>query len=232
MLAHEERPKGSWVVAFFPTNAHKNYSDVRLFPSMDMALLRYAKSTRTLVIYSNAGEMAHRHSPKTLTKYINDIYAQFDDPYWRYKTAELGDKILVPPDNLDQFSKTELADELWEICQIVGDQCRGSAQISDSNEDMYKIRIDRMTSEEGKAIWSKFPKQARQIIEALIRNGKSVMAEDDLQRLVIKLVADRVMKTKQDPWRIFCYYAPMIGDHRMLYYPGKRNKVEDHSENL
>jgi len=231
MQTYEERPSGQWVVVLFPQNKIKDYSDVRLFPTMDAATNRYAKATRTQHIYSSPGEMVHRHGGPVLHKFLVDLVEQYDRPAERYKTCEIGDGELIANTEIHSSKRTEVADELWRVCQLIGDKTLGIVSSGD-DDDKFKIRIDRMTTPEGREIWSKFPKQARQIIEALITNAKSIMTESELQKLVAKLVADRVMKTKQDPWRIFAYYAPMFGDHALLYYPGKRHKLEDHEDNI
>ncbi len=236
MRPYEQRPDGQWVVALFPQSKIKDYSGIHLFPSMDAAMARYAKSTRTQNIYSSPGEMVARHSGPTLLKYAKNIAAEFGQPdyEWLPKTSRaFKTKEAIEFDNsISEKEREKLAAELWRLCQLVGDQVRGISSYSQDDEDKYKIRIDRLDSLEGREIWEKFPKQCRQIVEGLIKLGKSIAEESELQKMVTQLVADRIMKTKQDPWRIFAYYAPMLGDNGFLYYPGKRHKLDDHEENL
>jgi len=230
MHSYEERPPGQWVVVLFPQTKSKDYSDVRLYPSLDAAVNRYAKATRTLHVYSSPGELVHRHGGPVLHKFLTDIGDQFSDARNRYRKCEIGDAELSVAE-IHSSERAKVADELWRICQLIGDKCTGPS-VGVDDDDHFKIRIDRMTTPEGRETWGKFPKQARQIIEALIANAKSIMPESELQKLVSGLVANRIMKTKQDPWRIFAYYAPMFGDAGLLYYPGKRHKLEDHEENI
>lgn len=236
MRSYEQRPDGQWVVVLFPQSKIKDYSGVHIFPTMDAATNRYARSTRTQNIYSSPGEMVARHSGATLLKYARGIVSEFNQENydWVPKTSRLfktKERLELDPSLTDK-DREKLANELWRLCQIVGDQVHGVSSYSQDDEDKYKIRVDRLDSPEGREIWEKFPKQCRQIVEGLIKLGKSIAEESELQKMVTQLVADRIMKTKQDPWRIFAYYAPMLGDHGFLYYPGKRHKLDDHEENL
>lgn len=231
MHSYEERPPGQWVVVLFPQTKAKDYSDIRLYPSMDAATNRYAKATRTLHIYGSPGELVHRHGGPTLHKFLVDLVDQFSSVDQRYPKCEIAKDELTANIEIHSSQRQAVGDELWRVCQLVGDKCTGPSVNADDDEH-FKIRIDRMTTPEGREKWGKFPKQARQIIEALIANAKSIMPESELHKLVSGLVANRIMKTKQDPWRIFAYYAPMFGDAGLLYYPGKRHKLEDHEENI
>lgn len=68
------------------------------------------------------------------------------------------------------------------------------------------------------AIEEKMPKQAKVIVQCLIKAGYDFYTETEMRQLMLQAQADRVLKTKQDPWRILRYYRPLLSNMGVLVY--------------
>ena len=144
-------------------------------------------------------------------------------------------KLLLEEDSVNELiqlgNRDAFAKGLWTLCHIVGDQVFGLPD-GKENEDKFKICLDRLTSDEGRAIWGKFTKQAQVLCQGLIDLAEPVVEESELHQMVRNLVKQGKLKTKQDPVLIWKYYASTLGDNSLIFYPGKRWKLENHNEEM
>ena len=227
----------NWVVVLFPRNKQKSVYTVRLYKTTELATSIYGKASRAQYVYTTAGEMEARIKDSLLKQYLIEITEQFSKPTEQYKASMLnkqrGLTLAADSSNLlaNSGDRKAMVKGLWTLCHIVGDVIFGVPD-SPENKDKFRIRLDRMTSDEGRRIWACFPKQAKVFAEALIEEGEQVLDEVELHDMARNLVACGKLKTKQDPALIWDYYASRFAKHSFVYYPGLRNKLEDHEENM
>jgi hypothetical protein len=227
---YEERPDGDWVLSFHPepfkTSGHLS---VRLFPSYDKAENYYGvKGAKRC--YLSASDFAKKfggESMLTWFRHLNGAEAATSSVRAESKCEPLDD---LPDDSI--YNRGLVALRLWEVCQAVGDRVRGANTNYELDEQLFVVRIDRLATEEGQVLVQSYTKQKRIICEGLLALNKAKCEELELQAMMRLLVTSDKLKTKQDPWRIFRYYAPELGDDGFLYYPTKRHKREDHEQNI
>lgn len=252
---YEERADGEWVLFLCRRNKardeHPQEWEARTFKTMDMLRDRFGANCR--LVFESPYDLARHFGTQELYdmyEYFNNLPAkatslkgaragivrQFNCPW--SKQAELKAEELAPP-HLEPMpiellnSRIDAANWLWHLLQ---DTCDRSERFSSMNEvdddEQFTIRLDRMTQPENLEMIAKFNRQKRLICEQLIALGKSRAVETELKDFMHQVVRNGIIKTKQDPWRIFSYYAPELGDCGFLYYPGKRHKLDDHSMNV
>jgi hypothetical protein len=79
-------------------------------------------------------------------------------------------------------------------------------------KENYQLRVVDMTklSSDEEAFKNKYNKQARTVFQALLDTGKEFLTEEEIKKAIYRLVAERALKTKQEPWVIFQYYRPQF----------------------
>jgi len=252
---YEERPEGEWVLFLCKQlKAHEEESQrwtARTFRTMDLLTDKYGSNCRT--VFQSPYDLARHFG----TQDLFDAYAYFNvktaaatslkakaagfarcwNKTWKQQAQENPAAIEPPhfepmPDDL-MGSRIDAANWLWLLLQQVADRIEQTTSINEvADDDQFTIRLDRMTLPENMEIIAKFNKQKRQICEELIKFGRTRAVETELKDMMHQAVREGIIKTKQDPWRIFSYYAPELGDIGFLYYPGKRHKLEDHTMNV
>lgn len=250
----EERHDGDWVLYLCKRMKGRPDSPqdftARLYPSMDRFFDHMGKVTKTK--YRNAEELAKYYNGDDLVamyRHFNNRPAALSsikavrigieiswDTDWQALKREYADQLAGPhlediPDSF-RYERQNAAAWVWALLQDTQDRSRGVNSVNEMDEEMFTIRLDRMNTPEGAERIAAFNKQKRQICEKLIELGKSRALEHELKSMMAKAVQSGFIKTKQDPWRIFSYYAPELGNDGYLYYPGKRHKLEDHSLNV
>lgn len=251
----EERADGDWVLYLCKCNKaradHEQTYAARLYPSMDRFKDRMGNVTRTK--YRNAAELAKYYNGDDLV----NMYRWFNNQpaaASSLKGAQLGIERprhnawgKVKADRIEDLSGPHLEEMpaefrfergnaalwLWQLLQLTQDRPIGVNSVNEmDDEEMFTIRLDRMNTDNGLTIIASFNKQKRQICEKLIELGQSKAMEHELKAMMAQAVQSGFIKTKQDPWRIFSYYAPELGNEGFVYYPGKRHKLEDHTLNV
>lgn len=251
----EERPEGEWVLYLCKRMKALDHQaqdyEARLYPSMDRFKDRFGNICRTR--YGSAADLAKYFGGQDLVnmyRYFNERPAKASSlkgeqigisrprfNAWGKVRAERIEDLQGPhlEDIPDQFiyERGNAAVWLWQLLQLTQDRSSAVNSVNEmDDEEMFTIRLDRMVTENGSVIIAGFNKQKRQICEQLILLGKSKALEHELKAMMAQAVQSQIIKTKQDPWRIFSYYAPELGDEGFLYYPSKRHKLEDHSMNV
>lgn len=207
---------------------------VRIYPNLERAMHRYcSKHDRKLVIFADQDELS-RHLSAEEVRYYHKAISD--------KTYSERPGCLTPPEGLsrddemfDYMSggKPYITERLWALMIAVGDQVKElQAQAGFQDDTLFTVRLDRMRTDDGMTRVGAYNRQKKQICEALIELNLERPSEEELTMMMVKLVKDGRLKTKQDPWRIFRYYAPELGDDGYLYYPQKRHKLEDHTDNI
>lgn len=251
---YEERAEGEWVL-FLCRRMQAREDEPRswsaiTFKTKDMLLDRFGNNCRT--VYDGPEQLARYYGTQELYdmyEYFNSRPAKatslkakaagFTRQYrlsWSEQARENPEPLQGPhlepmPEEL-LSSRIDAANWLWLLLQQVCDRCEQFSSVNEVDDDeLFTIRLDRMTQPDCLEQIAKFNKQKRQICEQLIQFGKSRAVETELKDMMHQAVREGVIKTKQDPWRIFSYYAPELGDCGFLYYPGKRHKLDDHTMN-
>lgn len=217
------------VIVFF-----KETLVVRVYPSLERAILRYnSRHDRKKIIFADQEEMSRQLGAEEV-RYYHKAIAD--------KTFSDRPGCLTPPEGLTREDglfdfmnggKPFITERLWNLMIAVGDQVKElQAQGGFQDDTLFTIRLDRMRTEDGLTRVGAYNRQKKQICEALIELNLERPSEEELTAMMNKLVSNGVMKTKQDPWRIFRYYAPELGDDGFVYYPKKRHKLEDHADNV
>lgn len=252
---YEERPEGEWVLYLCRRMRAREDEpqewSARAFKNMDMLKDRFGNNCRT--VFEGPHDLARHYG----TQELYDMYEFFNsrsakatsvkaksvgfERKWNCswsKQAEQNGHLLAPPHfepmPLEMLSsRIDAANWLWLLLQQVCDRCEQFNSVNEVDDDeQFTIRLDRMTQPDNLELISKFNKQKRLICEQLIALGRSRAVETELKDFMHQIVREGILKTKQDPWRIFSYYAPELGDCGFLYYPGKRHKLDDHTMNV
>lgn len=252
---YEERPEGEWVLFLCKRNRGRedepdSWSAIT-FKNMDMLKDRFGNNCRT--IFEGPQDLARYYGTQDLFdmyEYFNNLPAkatsvkakqagfvrQFNVS-WSEQARDNPFPLQAP--HLESMpyefmnSRIDAANWLWMLLQQVCDRCEQFNSVNEVDDDeQFTIRLDRMTQPENMELIAKFNKQKRIICEQLIALGRSRAVETELKDFMHNVVREGILKTKQDPWRIFSYYAPELGDCGFLYYPGKRHKLDDHTMNV
>jgi len=226
LASYEERPIDQWVAFYCRAAPPKKFS-VRLFPNLDRARDYYGKTCKTL--FESYAELSHRFGGTEMLEAYR-VLREREACKTSLRGAVEGPHVEDVDDSL-QFNRGEIAKRLWDLIQQVADRVSGINLINELDEELYVIRLDRMTQPDNLEAISSFNRQKRVVCEGLISLGKSKADEIELTEMMRRLVSSGTLKTKQDPMRIFRYYAPELGDLGFLYYPSKRHKVADHDQN-
>lgn len=199
-----ELPLKEWVAIFYPQTGA-----VRLCPTIDFAK-NSVTSARTFAIhgYRSPNDFRTRHDHMFLEKCWK---ATYENASWSFPKTAIGkieDYSPEPPDvDTETFVKL-----LWEFIQDVGDRISAPRMESTKTKENYEFKLGDMNNLalDEEAFKEKYNNQARTVFMALLNNGKQFMNEEDIKRLILTLVAQRALKTKQEPWVIFQYYRPQF----------------------
>lgn len=229
---YEERAERDWATYFWFAYATPHGSPerctVRLYPTMDRAEMSQGQNCRYL--FGTPEELATKFDGAQMMAAFRTLRSTR-----ACKTSLVG-AVEGPhcddlPDDL-RFNRSEMSERLWALIQEVADRVRSISLINELDEDLFVIRLDRMTNEEGLATIGAYNRQKQIVANGLIEFGKSKATELELTEMMRDLVTRGILKTKQEPMRIFKYYAPELGDDGFLFYPTKRHKREDHAQNV
>lgn len=217
------RADGDWAAVLF-----KETLQVKLFPTLERVGMYFGNN-----IYWNSVAVSPSHLSTLFTD--EKLYEFWKEwfvlaPYRtsleyerRKKAGEYDKPRRVPA--IAPKNSADLAQAVWDLIQAKADRIRGVQTQNGPHEELYVIRIDRM--QEQPDVIKILPKQCRLIAETLVSLGKGMLSEEELENMMRDLHRKGVLKTKQRPFRIFQYYAPVLGDRGFLYYPSKRHKQED-----
>lgn len=223
----EQREEGDWALFFCKAAAPQLFT-ARLFPTLDRAQSSYGGNCKT--IYDGPADLAKKFGGADLVEAIK-VFRERLSCRTSIKGAGEGPHCDEPDEEM-KYRRGDAAIQLWKLLQQVADRVSGINHLNENDdEEMFVIRLDRMTTENGQVIIAGFNKQKRQVAEQLIKLGKSKAYEHELKEMMGVAVRSGEIKTKQDPWRIFSYYAPELGDEGFVYYPSKRHKQEDFAQN-
>ena len=208
---HEPRPEGQRVVLLFTRTGV-----VRLFEKLDSVGNWYSASTYEHSVYVSHRQMAAKLTNATMLKCIGRLDLR------RMELAERGG-----------VKGVDLALVLWDCCQLYGNFVsrefpQQNARESDSRK--FQVNLTLLSSPEGQAKLEKQPKQCKVVAEAFKRNAVSVMSDDEVDSLARQTCTAGLLKTKQDPCRIFRYYLPVLAELGMVEYRTRRVRDDDEEE--
>lgn len=224
---YEERPERQFV-AYFTMASPPAICSVRLFATLDRARINFGDRNKN--ICEGPADLAALYGPEQLWEAYHTLRMRLS-ARTSLKGAAEGPHCEELPEDI-RFSRGMIAKQLWALIQEVSDRVSGINLLNEADdEDMFVIRLDLMTNEQGQATLATYTGQKRIVAQALIDLGKSKATELEITEMMRDLVTYKKLKTKQDPMRIFRYYAPEMGDDGFVFYPGKRHKREDHALN-
>jgi len=126
----------------------------------------------------------------------------------------------------------EFAKLFWDFIQNVGDRLSTPRMaVMGTPKHNYQLRLSEMDKlyEDTEAFKDKYNKQARCVFTALLNIGKEFLTEEEIKKAIYRLVAERQLKTKQEPWVIFQYYRPQfIKDGYVIR--GRASKTKDNTD--
>lgn len=198
-----ELPLREWVVIFYPTTGA-----ARLCPTLDFAKnIAASVTTFNKHVYRSPRDFQVRHDHATLESCWRRLHKTVS---WQMSGSAIGkieDYSPEPPDcGTEAFSKL-----LWEFIQDVGDRLSAPRMVSDKTKEHYELKLGLMRDAvENGTVADTYNKQARTVFHALLNSGKQFLSESEIKQLIYRLVADRQLKTKQEPWVIFQYYRPQF----------------------
>ena len=220
--SYQERPERQWV-AYFTLASAPQICSVRLYPTLDRARDAFGENCRH--ICCGPSDLAKLYDGERLLLAYNTLRVRLSCRT-SLKGAAEGPHCEDIPEDL-RFNRNEMSERLWTLIQEVSDRISKIKIANEMDDDLYAIRLDLMTTELGREVIGAYNKQKRIVAEALMELGKSKLTELEISEMMRGLVIYGKLKTKQDPMRIFRYYAPELGDDGFLHYPGKRHKRDD-----
>lgn len=198
-----ELPQDEWVVIFYPRTG-----SLRLCPTLDFARHTVSSQHSEKHIYKSPGDFRQRHDHHTLENFWRAVFKQASWHLPKTATGSLEQYGETPPDmDTESFVK-----RLWQFMQDIGDRLSTPSIKSDKSKSHYEFKLGLMDalSKNEEDFKEKYNNQARTVFMALLNNNEQFMDEDDIKNLILRLVADRKLKTKQKPWVIFQYYRPQF----------------------
>lgn len=225
--SYEERDEKEWVLFLCKAAPPLNFT-ARLFPTLDRARMHYGNACKNL--FENYEDLAKKFTGPELMAAFHHFNGK---PSANTSLLKGVWEPAEPPHEDVRFHREGAAAKLFALVQNVGDRVSGINLINEmEDEELYVIRLDRMTTDDGLALISTYPGQKKIVATGLVDFGKSKATEIELTEMMRDLVTSGRLKTKQDPMRIFRYYAPELGDDGFVFYPSKRHKREDHALNV
>lgn len=198
-----ELPTREWIVIFYPTTGA-----TRLCPTLDFAKNYVNGSTFAKHGYKSPADFRARHDHHALEKMWKELYKSRSWAMPKSAIGKLEDYSPEPPDvGTEEFCKL-----FWEFLQDVGDRLI-APQMSGTKaqtKEKYELKLAAMHQlmDDEEAFKEQYNNQARIVFRALFDHGKQFLNEDEIKRIIFTLVAERKLKTKQEPWVIFQYYRP------------------------
>ena len=200
----QDLPTDEWVVIFYPQTGA-----TRLCPTLDFARnVVTSISTFNTNVYKSPNDFRVKHDHKFLEKCWRKLWERSWQGVPKSATGSLDGYSPEPPDvDTETFVK-----EFWKFLQDVGDRLRQVQVKTDRKAEHYELKLGPMNDlvSDPEAFKEKYNTQARTVFSALLNNGRQFLEEDDIKKIILRLVADRVLKTKQEPWTVFQYYRPQF----------------------
>lgn len=192
-----------WIVVFYPTTGA-----LRLHPSLDAAKHSISPHSWPLHIYRSPLDFKHRHDHFALERFWNLVYKNC---LWRMPRLALGNLEDWEPQGPD-LPTEEFSYKLWEFFQAVGDRVTKLSIHKTKSRFHYELHLDKMRKLASDEVLFKqtYNKQQRVIFTRLCQMQSPYMMEIDLKKMMLELLASRLLKTKQDSWLIFQYYRPQF----------------------
>lgn len=198
-----ELPQNEWVVIFY-----EQTGATRLCPTLDFAKQQIASKTAKQVIYRNATDFKTRHDHMALERFWSVAYKNAKWALPKSATGSLRDYEPTAP-NTDTVN---LAALFWQMLQDIGDRLAVARVKTDTPKEQYEFKLGAMNDlrADEENYKEKYNNQSRILFEAILENGKQFMTEDEVKKLIYTLVANRELKTKQEPWTVWQYYRPQF----------------------
>lgn len=195
----EYRPKGRWIVVFF-----KETMTARIFPTLENVADLYSWCIYMHDVYISPEHMAAKIPTPVIKRAIEHYNGTFNEP----------------------DTPIELARKLWALLQEHADPVVEKLKKSKSNameDDKYHVRVDLLLDPNYKEQIDGLVKQARMIAQELGKAQKTTYTVPEMTTFMRDMHAKKILKTKQDPFRIFRYYAPIFSDMGLVTYRGRKN---------
>lgn len=211
-------PDDEWIVVFYPQT-----SALRLLPNMDLAKQHLSRHAWPINIFRSPLQFQQQFNHGQLEEFWLKLYERAT---WRPSpnSKELAqDSDATPPD----LPTDKFCDELWKFMQRVGDRISGVSIHQTKSREHYEIKKDVISvlMADADGFKKSFPKQCRQIIEAIAELANPFVLEEELKQLMTTLVAYGKIKTKQNPWTLMQFYRPQLIEAGLIVRGG--NNCDD-----
>ena len=205
LSAHDPRPEGGRVVVLF----HRT-GVCRLFEKLDAVGNWYSADAYSRSVYVSPRQMSARLTDGQMLACISRMCLE---SFVQARASEA--------------SGLDLANILWSVCQRHGDLVSREAPQAtrESESNKYHVNLTLLRSDETKSTLDKQPKQCRVVAEALYRHSESIVSDDEMDSLARRTHTAGLLKTKQDPCRIFRYYLPTLAQLGLVEY--KTRRIQD-----
>lgn len=192
-----DRHQWDWQIKQGPDQ--KNWAYVSIYPSREHALQRYSQLTVDRYAFYSEED-------------IRNYFVEWELDHILICLPPLYDPMPEVPDTGDK------ALDVWELFKKVGDYCGFKTVTKAAGtkpKENYLISLDAIAIAKAAGYYT-YPRQAQIILDTLLAAGQSYYREAELNALMHDLVARRIIKTRQDPWRIFQFYRPQFIDAQLI----------------
>ena len=107
-------------------------------------------------------------------------------------------------------------DDCWALAIEVADYVKRPPGGVDENPTTHAVLAKGFQVNLEHECPPSLPKQVKAISAALKARRFDFYTTEEMKAFMIEMVAERTLKTKQDPWRIFRYYRPMMIANNIL----------------
>lgn len=198
-----ELPQNEWIVIFYPQTGI-----ARLCPTLEFAKHQLSEAAALRHIYRNPNDFRARHDHAFLEACWKLAYKNAAWSFPKTATGQLADHSPTPPDcGTEEFCKL-----FWDMLQDIGDRMVAPTIKVERTKEHYELRLGEMKKliEDEETYKKTYNNQARTVFEALFNTGRQFLSEEEIKLLILNLVSERRLKTRQKPWVIFQYYRPQF----------------------
>lgn len=223
----EAREDRDWAVVFFPKTG-----EARLFPTIERIASWYNHSIfangKHGGVYVNAKQLGANLSDDQLFELFKQWYARVPakSSWLAEDRRKRGDDTHKPEPFRVPKTMEKMVAKIWSMIQDKADRVSGVAPQQTNptaSRSLYVVKTKELPG----ILEKKLPKQFKIIVKALLDDGRETYTDEDMENFMRDLKRNGVLKTKQDSFLVFRYYAPQLSDLGGIEYAGRRQQDED-----
>ena len=155
-----------------------------------------------------------------LKRYPGDkLYVIYENCYaWCNERKPIPNTFVTPRQAWDMLDTKQVADSIWVLGRELGDRTTRipKVQEGDGKPTSAAYVVDLRMAQAILASKKDLVKQARQLIQVLVNEGYDFYTKTEIRRVLNSPKACQTIKSRQDNWRIFRYYRPILKDLGVL----------------